>query len=240
MDDYASGGRGLSEPIAGTDLFPPRVLDAEEVEAGRKLFARECRFIAGAADEAALPPESLPEVAFVGRSNVGKSSLVNALTGRRMLARTSNTPGRTRQLNFFALDSRLMLVDLPGYGYAAASKTAIQSWMRLMQHYLRGRSSLRRVCLLIDSRHGLKDPDRALMTLCDTAGLSYQVVLTKIDKLGPAARTVAAESVAAQLARHSAAHPEIHLTSAEDRLGIAALRATIAGFADVALSRRKR
>ena len=187
-----------------------------------------------------MPPESLPEIAFVGRSNVGKSSLVNALTGRRMLARTSNTPGRTRQLNFFALDGRLMLVDLPGYGYAAASKSAIQGWTRLTQNYLRGRSSLRRVCLLIDSRHGLKDPDRALMALCDTAGLSYQVVLTKIDKLGPASRAAAAESVAAELARHSAAHPEIHLTSAENRLGIAALRATLAGFADMALSRPAR
>ncbi len=183
-----------------------------------------------------MPPESLPEIAFVGRSNVGKSSLVNALTGRRMLARTSNTPGRTRQLNFFTLDGRLMLVDLPGYGYAAASKSAIQGWTRLMQHYLRGRSSLRRVCLLIDSRHGLKDPDRALMALCDAAGLSYQAVLTKIDKLGPASRA-AAESVAAELARHTAAHPEIHLTSAENRLGIAALRATLAGFAEMAPSR---
>jgi GTP-binding protein len=240
MGDHASGGCGLSESIADTDLFPPRALDADEVEAGRKLFARECRFVAGVADEAALPPESLPEVAFVGRSNVGKSSLVNALTGRRMLARTSNTPGRTRQLNFFALDGRLTLVDLPGYGYAAASKSAIQGWTRLMQNYLRGRSSLRRVCLLIDSRHGFKDPDRALMALCDAAGLSYQAVLTKVDKLGPEGRDGAAESIAAELARHSAAHPEIHLTSAEDRLGIAALRATLAGFADVALPGRKR
>jgi GTP-binding protein len=240
MGDHASGGRGLSEPIADTDLFPPRVLDAEEVEAGRKLFARECRFVAGAAEEAALPPESLPEIAFVGRSNVGKSSLVNALTGRRMLARISNTPGRTRQLNFFALDDRLMLVDLPGYGYAEASKTAIKGWTRLMQNYLRGRSSLRRVCLLIDSRHGIKDPDRALMGLCDAAGLSYQTVLTKIDKLGPESRVAAGVSVAAELARHTAAHPEIHLTSAEKRLGIAALRATLAGFANVAPSGHKR
>jgi GTP-binding protein len=240
MGDYASGGRGLSERITDTDLFPPRALDAEEVEAGRKLFARECRFVAGAADEAALPPENLPEIAFVGRSNVGKSSLVNALTGRRMLARTSNTPGRTRQLNFFALDARLMLVDLPGYGYAAASKSVIQGWTRLMQNYLRGRSSLRRVCLLIDSRHGIKDPDRALLALCDAAGLSYQAVLTKVDKLGPEPRAAVAESVAAELARHSAAHPEIHLTSAEKGLGIAALRTALAGFADMALARLKR
>ena len=172
-----------------------------------------------------------PEVAFLGRSNVGKSSLVNALTGRNTLARTSNTPGRTRQINFFALDGRLMLVDLPGYGYAAASKSAVAAWTRLVQHYLRGRASLRRVCLLIDSRHGIKEPDRPIMQLCDTSGLSYQVVLTKIDKLGLTARSAIAAAVAAELAKHSAAHPEIHLTSAEEGLGIAALRATVAGFA---------
>ena len=245
MGDHAPGGCGLTKPIvdapiADIGLYPPRVLGLDEVEAGRKLFARECRFVAGAADEAALPPESLPEIAFVGRSNVGKSSLVNALTGRRMLARTSNTPGRTRQLNFFDLDGRLMLVDLPGYGYAAASKSAIEGWTRLTRNYLRGRSSLRRVCLLIDSRHGIKDPDRALMALCDAAGLSYQAVLTKIDKLGPADRATVAESAAAELARHTAAHPEVHLTSAENRLGIAALRATLTGFADMAPSRPSR
>ena len=182
MGDHASGGCRLSEKLADTDLFPPRALDAEEVEAGRKLFARECGFVAGVADEAALPPGSLPEIAFVGRSNVGKSSLVNALTGRRMLARTSNTPGRTRQLNFFALDGRLMLVDLPGYGYAAASKSAIQGWTRLTQNYLRGRSSLRRVYLLIDSRHGLKPVDHDVMQMLDDAAVSYHVVLTKADK----------------------------------------------------------
>ena len=240
MGDHAPGGRGLSETVADTDLFPPRALDADEVEAGRKLFARECRFVAGAADETALPPDSLPEIAFVGRSNVGKSSLVNAITGRRMLARTSNTPGRTRQLNFFVLDARLTLVDLPGYGYAAASKSAIKGWTRLMQNYLRGRSSLRRVCLLIDSRHGIKEPDRALMALCDAAGLSYQTVLTKIDKLGPETRAAIAANIAAELARHTAAHPEIHLTSAEKRLGIAALRATLAGFAELESPGHKR
>ncbi len=231
MDDHASRGRRLSGSIAPADLFPPREIAPELLEAGRLLFARDCRFVAGAGDAASLPDESLPEIAFLGRSNVGKSSLVNALTGRRMLARTSNTPGRTRQINFFALDRRLMLVDLPGYGYAAASKSAITAWTRLVQHYLRGRASLRRVCLLIDSRHGIKEPDRPIMQLCDTSGLSYQVVLTKIDKLGPAALAAVAEAVAAELARHSAAHPEIHLTSARREQGIAALRATLAGFA---------
>ena len=233
MDDHASRGRGLSESFAA-DIYPFREIEPELIEAGRLLFARECRFVAGAADPAALPPERLPEIAFVGRSNVGKSSLVNALTGRRMLARTSNTPGRTRQLNFFALDNRLMLVDLPGYGYAEASKSAIQAWTRLVQDYLRGRAGLRRVCLLIDSRHGIKDPDRPVMHLCDAAGLSYQIVLTKTDKLGPAALPAMVETVAAELARHSAAHPEIHLTSAEKGRGIAALRASLAGFVGAA------
>jgi GTP-binding protein len=231
MDDHASRGRSLTESEAAGGLFPPRDVEPELLEAGRLLFARDCAFIAGAADSSALPDETLPEIAFLGRSNVGKSSLVNALTTRRMLARTSQTPGRTRQINFFALDRRLMLVDLPGYGYAAASKSAVASWTRLVQHYLRGRASLRRVCLLIDARHGLKEPDRPVMQLCDAAGLSYQIVLTKIDKLAPAARAATADAVAAELARHSAAHPEIHLTSAEKGLGIAALRATIAGFA---------
>jgi GTP-binding protein len=232
MDDHASrGGRLSGSEAAADDVFPPRGIEPELLENGRLLFARDCAFVAGAADGAALPAETLPEIAFLGRSNVGKSSLVNALTGRRTLARTSNTPGRTRQINFFLLDRRLMLVDLPGYGYAAASKSAIGSWTRLVQHYLRGRASLRRVCLLIDSRHGIKEPDRPVMHLCDAAGLSYQVVLTKIDKLAPAARAAIADTVAAELAPHSAAHPEIHLTSAEKGLGIAALRATIAGFA---------
>ena len=231
MDHHASRGRGLTGSSVA-DLYPAREIEPELIEAGRLLFARECRFVAGAAEPNALPPEGLPELAFVGRSNVGKSSLVNALTGRRMLARTSNTPGRTRQLNFFTLDNRLMLVDLPGYGYAEASKSAIQAWTRLMQHYLRGRASLRRVCLLVDSRHGIKEPDRPLMRLCDTAGLSYQVVLTKIDKLGPAALPVILEAVTTELARHSAAHPEIHLTSAEKGRGIPELRASLAAFAE--------
>ena len=213
-------------------IHPPREIEPELIEAGRLLFARECRFVAGAAEPSALPPEGLPEIAFIGRSNVGKSSLVNALTGRRMLARTSNTPGRTRQINFFDLGGRLMLVDLPGYGYAEASKSAVKAWTRTVQHYLRTRASLRRVCLLIDSRHGLKEPDRPVLQLCDSAGLSYQVVLTKTDKLGPAALPGILETLAAELARHSAAHPEIHLTSAEKGRGIAELRAALAGFAE--------
>src|SRR5271170_3777896 len=141
MGNYASAGRGLT--ASADDVFPARDIDAEAIEAGRLLFAKECRFVAGAGDPAALPAETLPEIAFAGRSNVGKSSLVNALTGRRMLARTSNTPGRTRQLNFFDLGGELMLVDLPGYGYAEASKTAIGRWTGLVRRYLRSRAALR-------------------------------------------------------------------------------------------------
>jgi GTP-binding protein len=242
MDDHAAGRRGVGEADSAFGIFPPRAVEPELLEAGRLLFARECRFVAGAAAEAALPAETLPEIAFLGRSNVGKSSLVNALTGRRTLARTSNTPGRTRQINFFALDGRLMLVDLPGYGYAAASKGAVAGWSRLMQYYLRRRGSLRRVCLLIDTRHGIKPPDRPIMALCDAAGLSFQVVLTKIDEIAPGARTAIAETVAGELAGHRAGHPELHLTSAEKRIGIAALRASLAGVAlpAVAASRKAR
>ena len=217
------------------EVFPARAIDVAEIEAGRRLCAGAARFVAGAGEAAALPAQGLPEIAFLGRSNVGKSTLVNALTGRRLLARTSQTPGRTRQINFFALDRRLLLVDLPGYGYAEAPHSAIKAWTQLVRRYLRERGTLRRVCLLVDARHGLKDPDRPVMRLCDEVGLSYQVVLTKVDKLPPPARLAAAEAVAAELASGRAAHPEIHLTSAETGLGIAVLRAAIAGFAaDVA------
>ena len=213
------------------DLYPARDIDPDLLEAGRRLFAREARFVAGVAERAALPADGLPEIAFAGRSNVGKSSLVNALTGRRMLARTSNTPGRTRQLNFFDLGGELMLVDLPGYGYAAASKQAVERWTGLVRHYLRSRAALCRLCLLIDARHGLKEPDRVVMQMLDQAGVSYQVVLTKADKLGAAELMRTAAQVAAELAAHTAAHPEIHLTSAEKQRGIAVLRASLAAFA---------
>ena len=207
------------------------MIDSGLAEAGRLLFAAEARFIAGASGPSALPPEGLPEIAFVGRSNVGKSSLVNALTGRRTLARISNTPGRTRQINFFDLGDRLMLVDLPGYGYAEASKSAVKSWTSLVRHYLRTRATLRRVCLLIDSRHGIKEVDRPLMHMLDDSGVSYQIVLTKTDKIGVGELTRVLEQVTAELATHVAAHPEIHLTSAVDRRGIAELHETLAAFA---------
>ena len=232
MGDHAPPGRGLNASAAA--IVPARDIEPGLIEAGRKLFAAECRFAAGAADPGALPPETLPEIAFIGRSNVGKSSLVNALTGRRMLARTSNTPGRTQQINFFDLGKRLMLVDLPGYGFASASKSAIRSWTALIQHYLRERTSLRRACLLIDARRGLTETDRPMLALCDEAALSYQVVLTKVDTVGPTALAEVTAAAAAELAGHRAAHPEIHLTSAEKRHGVAALRASLSEFAEVA------
>ncbi len=206
----------------------------DEIEAARKLFAGACDFVAGAASLDSLPAIALPEVAFAGRSNVGKSSLVNALTGRRTLARVSFSPGRTRQINFFDLAGRLFLVDLPGYGFAQVSRSMKETWQDLASAYLRGRPTLKRVCLLIDSRHGVKEPDRPVMQLCDSAGLSYQVILTKTDKPSVAELAAIAGTVHAELARHSAAHPEIHLTSAEKAHGIAALRATLAGFAEPA------
>jgi GTP-binding protein len=232
MGDHASPGCRLTlTPEISSEIYPPRVVDPDLAEVGRRLFAREAQFVTGASEAHALPRDCLPEIAFAGRSNVGKSSLLNALTARRTLARISNTPGRTRQINFFDLGGRLMLVDLPGYGYAEAPKTEIRRWTALLRGYLRSRPTLRRVCLLIDSRHGLKEIDLPLMGMLDNAGVSYQVVLTKTDKAAAGAVAVIAEGIAAELAAHPAAHPEIHLTSAAKRHGIAALRAALGSLA---------
>jgi GTP-binding protein len=229
MGDHASPGRRLSEEADA--LFPPRPFDPEAIAAGRRLFAREVRLIAAAADAAAIPPEGLPEIAFAGRSNVGKSSLINALCGRHAVARISKEPGCTRTLNFFVLGDRLALVDLPGYGYAEAAKSAVTRWNRLLRHYLKTRAALRRVCLLIDARHGIKQTDRPILRLLDECGLSYQVVLTKLDKLRAPEIEAVIGTTAAELARHPAAHPEIHLTSAREGRGVAALRAVLGSFA---------
>ncbi len=210
---------------------PRRAESARGLEDGRRLFAQTCDFLISAAGVDQLPKPGLPEVAFAGRSNVGKSSLVNALTGRKTLARTSNTPGRTRLLNFFDLGGRLMLVDLPGYGYARASKSAIKQWTGLTRGYLKGRPGLRRVCLLIDARHGLKATDREVLTELDAAAVAYQVVLTKADKTRPAVLAELLRSTEAELARHTAAHPEILATSAWTGSGIAELRAALAALA---------
>jgi GTP-binding protein len=202
-----------------------------DLEAGRKLFARECRFIAGVTTVEAMPPPELPEIAFAGRSNVGKSSLINALTGRVALARVSHTPGRTQQLNFFDLGGRLSLVDLPGFGFAKTARRRVRGWTGLIERYLRGRPSLRRVCLLIDARHGPMAPDRDFMAKLDEAAISYQAVLTKADKLKPAELTARRDELAAELAKHPAAHPEIIATSAQAGSGIAELRAALAALA---------
>ena len=214
-----------------TAIEPGEDDGAEAVEAGRVLFAQDCRFVIAVAGLNQLPPGTLPEVAFAGRSNVGKSSLVNALTGRTTLARTSNTPGRTQQLIFFDLGGRLMLVDLPGYGYAKVSKSVVEAWNRLLRAYLKGRVGLRRALVLVDSRHGLKPSDREVMTLLDDAAVPYQVVLTKVDKITQPAMTATVAETEAVLKRHPAAYPAVRTTSARSGLGIAELRAELAKLA---------
>jgi GTP-binding protein len=204
----------------------------DELECGRLLFAKECNFLLGIDKLVQLPDSSLPEIAFAGRSNVGKSSLINALTGRKALARTSNTPGRTQQLNFFDLGRRLILVDLPGYGYAKVSKTQVAAWTRTLKSFLRGRVALRRVCLLIDSRVGLKDLDREMMEMLDAAAVVYQVVLTKVDKLKSDELETTMSTISNELAKRSAAHPMLALTSSSKFLGIRELRAGLASLTD--------
>ena len=205
--------------------------DSESIERGRRLFAKDCRFVTGAAAPAAFPDSELPEVAFAGRSNVGKSSLLNALTGRRTLARVSRTPGRTRQINFFALGDELMLADLPGYGFAKAGKREIAEWNRTTAAYLQGRGQLRRLCLLIDARLGPGEADRAVMRQLDRAAVSYQLVLTKCDKVPRDALETLCDRVVADIRSHPAAYPELIATSAAKRFGIAELRAALAELA---------
>jgi GTP-binding protein len=215
--------------VADNVVRRERVAEADaKLERGRWLFAQECRFVAGVAKLEQIPRGERPEVAFAGRSNVGKSSLVNALTGRRTLAKVSNTPGRTRQLNFFDLGGRLTLADLPGYGYARASKEQVADWTRLVELYLTGRAPLRRALLLIDARRGVKDLDRRVLTMLDKAAVSYQVVLTKTDHLSSPQLVEQMARVAGELAEHTAAHPEVMPTSAAKGTGIPELRAAIA------------
>jgi GTP-binding protein len=208
--------------------------DAAAIEAGRLLFAQTCDFVIGAAALDQVPPTDLPEIAFAGRSNVGKSSLVNALTGRTTLARTSRSPGRTQQLNFFDLGGRLILADLPGYGFARAPKEQVKAWTELVRAYFRGRAPLRRVLLLVDARHGLKASDRETMALMDEAAVSYQAVLTKADKVKPSALDACLATCVDDLARRPAAHPHVLATSSRTGTGIAELRATLAALAEPA------
>jgi GTP-binding protein len=197
------------------------------VEAGRKLFAGDCDFFFAAARSDGLPPPGAPEIAFAGRSNVGKSSLINALTNRQNLARTSNTPGRTQELIFFDLHGALTLVDMPGYGYAAVGKEKVASWGRLMRDYLRGRAPLMRAFVLVDGRHGLKDSDAETMTLLDKSAVSYAIVLTKRDEVRAADREARVEATLKALRAHPAAYPETFFTSARTGEGIPELRAHI-------------
>jgi GTP-binding protein len=206
---------------------------AADIRRGETLFKGPCTFVKGVVDIDGLPRDGKPEIAFAGRSNVGKSSLINALTGQKSLARVSVTPGRTRELNFFTLgkDDAFYLVDMPGYGYARASKAAVKGWTRLMQDYLKGRRELKRVFLLIDARHGLKESDQEILTLMDEAAVSYQGVLTKADKPKAAELAAIEVKVPAELAKRPAAYPQLIATSARSGAGIPELRAAIAALA---------
>ena len=218
----------MSEPPAGAaqDVF-----EAGEIEAARVLFARDCAFMMGAVAMDGLPATDTPEVAFAGRSNVGKSSLINALVGRHRLARASTEPGRTREINFFLLDGRLRLVDLPGYGFAKVSRGEARRFQDLGRAYLRGRPNLKRVYLLIDARHGLKEPDAEALDALDRAAVSYQIVLTKADKLGRGEGEAMVAATLAKVSKRPAAFPRVLATSAGKGDGLPQLRAEIAAAA---------
>jgi GTP-binding protein len=201
-----------------------------EAEAGRLLFAGPCTFLKGVVAMDGLPAADRLEVCFAGRSNVGKSSLINALVGQKALARSSNTPGRTQEVNYFSLGEKHFLVDLPGYGFAKAPVSVVATWQRLMKSYLSGRASLRRVFLLIDARHGPKEADNEIMALLDSCAVTFQVVLTKTDKIKDAKLDQVVAQTKSSLAQHPAAFPEIVLTSAEKKQGLETLRAVIAAI----------
>ncbi len=200
----------------------------EDLEAGRKLFAGPVDFVKGVVSMPGLPPADRLEICFAGRSNVGKSSLINALTGRKSLARTSNTPGRTQEINFFDVGGQLYLVDLPGYGYAEAPVNIVRKWQELLKAYLSGRATLRRAFVLIDMRHGIKKVDEEILDLLNKSAVTFQAVLTKADKISAEQRAKTLAQVRAALAKHPAAYPEILVTSSEKGDGIETLRALLA------------
>jgi GTP-binding protein len=201
----------------------------EDEERAAKLFSGRVEFLLSAPDLKFLPEPTAPEIAFCGRSNVGKSSLLNALTGRKALARTSVTPGRTQELNFFEVGepTRFRLVDMPGYGFAKAPPKVVEKWKRLVRDYLRGRAVLKRALVLVDARHGLKDVDREMMALLDEAAVTYRVVLTKSDKLKASELEKIRAATEAEAKKHAAAFPELHVTSSEKKMGIDELRAAV-------------
>ena len=213
----------LTFPLAQEPEFEPK-------EKGRLLFAGPVDFLKGVVAMVHMPPADRLEVCFAGRSNVGKSSLINALTGRKNLARASNTPGRTQEINFFTLGEERYLVDLPGYGYAEAPVAVVAKWQALLKQYLAGRQTLRRAFVLIDTRHGVKDVDEEILTLLDKSAVTFQVVMTKADKVNTATREANIAQVQAALKKHPAAYPEIVVTSSEKGEGIETLRAIIAGL----------
>jgi GTP-binding protein len=206
-------------------------LNGDAIEAGRLLFTQACDFMLSVAQIKQLPATDLPEVAFVGRSNVGKSTLINALTNQKQLARTSNTPGRTQQINLFNLGNRLILADLPGYGFAKAPKPIVDSWHRLIQTYLRGRPTLRIVCVLVDARHGLKSVDDDYMKLLADAAVAYRIVLTKADLIKQTQLAQLLQDVRSALKHKIGAHPEPIAVSAKEQAGMAELRAELATLA---------
>lgn len=210
----------------------PDDFTAEQLEAARVLFTKPCTFMLGVAKLEQLPLTELSEVAFAGRSNVGKSSLINAVTGQKNLAKASNTPGRTQQLNYFNLNDKIILVDLPGYGFAQAPENIVKQWQKLIFAYLQGRVNLKRVFMLIDSRHGVKKVDEEIMEMLDKAAVTYQIILTKTDKISAKALEKVIEDTSKIIAKHPAAYVRILATSSEKNIGIAEVRAEISGLAD--------
>jgi GTP-binding protein len=235
VEPFLPTAKPTSEAVESTAMMSPILagiagdgFSAAEIEAGRRLFAGEWSFAGAASSRDSLPPSARPEIAFAGRSNVGKSSLINALTGRRALARTSNSPGRTQDLIFFHGPNRLTLVDMPGYGHAEAAKTKIAAWTRLIHDYLSGRATLARVYVLVDARHGLKPADDAILETLSKAAVSHEIVLTKCDQVSDAVLAERLKAVSAAISKRPAAFPDLLATSARSGAGIADLRAAIA------------